>query len=63
MDRPGPLPIVHVGTPRSRLAAVRDVAIILVCAALLVGTLADLVLGSRPPPPRGNSSVVGSVSM
>ncbi len=63
MDRPDPIRIIHVGTPRSRLGTVRDVAIILVCAALLVGTLADLVLGSRPPPPRETAWVVGSVSM
>jgi len=35
----------------SRLAAARDLAIILVCAAILVGTFAELLAPARTPPP------------
>ncbi len=47
MDRPQPLRIIHLASPRSRIATIRDVAIILVCAALLLGTIADIVLARR----------------
>ncbi len=60
MDRHEPLRIIHVAPPPSRLATIRDVAIILVCAALLLGTIADALLSARrpdPPPARPVSSL------
>ncbi|HET8542161.1 MAG TPA: hypothetical protein VFL83_19950 [Anaeromyxobacter sp.] len=54
MDHPVRPRTIHVTAARSRLAVARDVAIILVCAALLLATLAGLVASPpspRPPPP------------
>ncbi len=48
MSHGDPVRIFHVGTRPSLLSTIRDVAIILVCAALLLGTAADALLGSRP---------------
>ena len=45
------VPVIHVTQPPSRLAAARDLAIILVCAAILLGTLAELFVAARQPPP------------
>ncbi len=60
MEPREPIRIIHVAERRSRLATIRDVAIILVCAALLLGTIADVLLAPRPadpPPARTTSSV------
>jgi len=51
MTRGDSISIVHVRTPPSRLSMVRDVATILVCAALVLGALADVLVRSRPPAP------------
>jgi hypothetical protein len=43
------VPVIHVTQPPSRLAAARDLAIILVCVAILLGTLAELFVAARRP--------------
>jgi hypothetical protein len=45
------VPVIHVTHPPSRLAAARDLAIILVCVAILLGTLTELFVAARRPAP------------
>jgi hypothetical protein len=47
----------------SRIAIVRDVAIILVCAAILLGTIADVLFRARDAPARGQAEPAASVSL
>lgn len=62
-ERPERIRIIHVDASRSRLATVRDLAIILLCAALLLGTLAEVLLAARSPEPPAPARARASVSM
>ncbi len=63
MERPESLRIVQIAAPPSRLAIARDVAIILVCAALLVGTIVDVLQAPRAPQAPTPTRSAASVSM
>jgi hypothetical protein len=57
-----PVRTIHVIERPSRLATLRDLAVILVCAAILIGTVADLLLRARQPP-RVAPAAAASVSL
>ncbi len=58
-----PVRILEVRARRSRIAIARDVAIILVCAAILVGTLADVFLRAREAPAPRQAAPAAAVSL
>lgn len=51
MTHHDPVRILHVTPCPSRIATARDLLIILVCAAILLGTFGELLLPAREPPP------------
>lgn len=53
MNPQDPVRTVRVVSYPSRIATLRDLAIILVCVALLLGTFAELFLRVREVPPSG----------
>ncbi len=62
MSHGDPIRIYPVSTPRRLLPTIRDVAIILVSAVLLLGTVADALLGSRLSAPPTTSPAVSSAA-
>ncbi len=55
--------ILDVRARPSRIAIVRDVAIILVCAAILLGAVADVLLAARQREPPAAARIAPSASM